>query len=202
MGCALALGWFVVRLQGPDGACSRAVTFGGQGIGHFREVVRAYRRLGLEAHARRAEPLTWPAVWEGVPAYVRTELEPLVDAEEEPLASLRSPERWTSERRFWGTRSVCASAVGLLVATPRGLLWAASEPRLRPEGLTFGVNVTVVRPDRVVDAAIGTRGSVGVLRLSSGGPPNPHEMKVPFDPEDIDSAKRIVDIVAGWRGAP
>jgi hypothetical protein len=118
-------------------------------MGHFRAVVRTYRRLGHEAPVESKVRLDWTNVWEGTPTYIRTELEPFVSETERPLAMLRTPERWTAERRWWGRRPLCASAAGLLVATSRGLLWAASEPRTTPDGLSFGVNVAVVRPERV-----------------------------------------------------
>ena len=201
LGSALTLGWFVVRFGGPQGAASCAVTFSSSGIAHFRELVRVYRHLGRRARAPRRGAFEWPSVWEVVPAYLRSELEPLTDAGEPPLAVLRSPERWTSEKGFWSTRAVCVCAAGLLVATPLGLLWAASEPSLRPGGYGFGVNVTVVPPDRVLEAAIGTRGTLGVLRLRVGSGAAPHELEVPFDPDDVRSAETVVQLVRCWRGA-
>jgi hypothetical protein len=177
------------------------VLFSAHGIPHFRAVVRTYRGLGGEARVASQTRLNWQMVWDGVPAYLRTELEPLTDQGERPLAVLRSPERWTTEKRLWRSRPVCASAAGLLVVTPRGLLWAASEPRMRPEGLSFGVNVTVVRPDRVKNAAIGTRGTIGVLRLQAGDGPHPRELEVAFDGEDVDSAEEIVQLTSAWRGS-
>ena len=201
IGCALALGWFVVRFAGPRGPASCPVLFGGQGMEHFRAVVRAYRRLGRDERALSEARLDWPKVWHNVPTYIRTELEPLVEETERPLAMLRTPERWTAEKRWWGRRPVCASASGLLVATSRGLLWAASEPRPRPEGLSFGVNVTVVRPDRVRGAAIASRESMGVLRLRAGGKEASYDLEVPFDGEDVALAQEIVHLASAW-GAP
>jgi len=201
IGCALALGWVVVRFAGPRGPASCPVLFGGQGMEHFRAVVRAYRRLGRDERALSEARLDWPKVWHNVPTYIRTELEPLVEETERPLAMLRTPERWTAEKRWWGRRPVCASASGLLVATSRGLLWAASEPRPRPEGLSFGVNVTVVRPDRVRGAAIASRESMGVLRLRAGGKEASYDLEVPFDGEDVALAQEIVHLASAW-GAP
>ena len=200
IGCALALGWFVIRFSGPQGSGTCPVLFGGQGMDHFRAVVRAYRGLGGELRVGGAPSLDWPDVWKGVPPYLRTELEPLIDQRERPLAVLRSPERWTTEIRLWRRRPVCSSAAGLLVATSRGLLWAASEPRIKPEGLSFGVNVTVVRPERVSDAAILTREGIGVLRLQAGDRPKPHTMEVLLDVEDVASAEEVVRLARAWRG--
>jgi hypothetical protein len=201
IGCALALGWFVVRYAGSQGPGSCPVTFGSPGICHFREVVRAYRRLAGHAHVPSDAGLEWPAVWEGVPAYIRSEVEPLTEPPEPALAVLRSPERWTFEKRLLGTRPVCVSAPGLLVVTSRGLLHAASEPRLRPGGLRCGVNVTVVRPNRVREASIGTRGDIGFLRLRAGEPKATHELDVPFDPADVAVAEEIVHLARAWRDA-
>ena len=200
IGRALALGWFVVRFPGPQGAGSCPVLFGGQGMDHFRAVVRVYRRLGPVERVAAEAGLDWPEVWDGVPAYLRAELEPLIEEGERPLTVLRSPERWTTEKRLWRSRPLCASAAGLLVATSRGLLWAASEPRLRPGGLSFGVNLTVVRTGRVQDAVIGTRGTVGVLRLQAGDGLHPHDLEVPFAAEDVRSAEEIVRLTRAWRG--
>jgi hypothetical protein len=199
IGCALALGWFVVRYAGPRGPASCPVLFRGQGIEHFRAVVRAYRRRGREERAPSDARLGWPKVWQNVPTYIRTELEPLLEETEQPLAVLRTPERWTEEKRWWSRRPVCASAAGLLVATSHGLLWAASEPRATPDGFSFGVNVTVVRPELVRGAAIGSRESMGVLRLTAGGREAPHDLEVPFDGEDVASAEEIVRLVRAWR---
>jgi hypothetical protein len=112
---------------------------------------------------------------------------------------LRTPERWTAEKRWWRRRPVCACAPGLLVATSRGLLWAAGEPRTMPDALSFGVNVTVVRPERVRSAAIGSRESIGVLRLKAGGKEASHELEVPFGGEDVGSAEKIVHLARAWR---
>jgi hypothetical protein len=197
IGCALALGWFVIRFSGTRDACP--VVFAGLGMRHFRAIVRTYRILGHEERLCDKASLDWPSVWEGVPAYLRTEVEPLTEETEQPFAVLRSPERWTTEKRLWRSRPVCASAPGLLVASSRGLLWAASEPRPTPSGISFGVNVTVVRPDRMLGAAIGTRGAFGVLRLHAGAGPEPHELEVPFDGEDIAAAEEIVQMARAWR---
>jgi len=200
IGCALALGWFVVHDSGSESAGSCPVLFASRGMDHFRAMVRVYRGPGCEERVGSAAGLDWPRIWEGVPAYLRTELEPLTEEKEQPLAALRSPERWTTERRMWWSRPVCASAAGLLVATSRGLLWAVSEPPLAPDAQSFGVNVTVVRPDRVREAAIETRGAIGVLRLRAGDRPARHELEVPFDGEDVASAEEIVHLVRAWRG--
>jgi hypothetical protein len=199
IGAALALGWFVVRFAGPRGPASCPVLFGGQGMEHFRAVVRAYRRLGREERVESEALLDWPKVWESVPTYIRTELEPLVEETERPLAVLRTPERWTAEKQWWRQRPICASAAGLLIATSRGLLWAASEPRTTPGGVSFGVNVTAVRPERVRDATIGSRKSSGVLRLKAGGKEASHELEVPLGGDDVTSAEEFVHLARAWR---
>jgi hypothetical protein len=199
IGCALALGWFVVRFAGPRGPASCPVLFGGQGMEHFRAVVRAYRRLGPPERVESEARLDWPRVWQNVPNYIRAELEPLVEEKERPLAMLRTPERWTAEKRWWRERPVCASAAGLLVATSHGLVWAASEPRTTPAGLSFGVNVTVVHRERVRGAAIGSQESMGVLRLKAGGREASQDLEVPFGGDDVASAEEIVHLARAWR---
>ena len=200
IGCALTLGWFVVRFEGPEGERSCPVLFSSHGMDHFRAVVRAYRGRDVAERSGGVPAPNWPEVWKGVPAYLRTELEPLLEKDERPLTVLRSPERWTTEKHLWRTRSICASSAGLLIATARGLLWAASEPRLRPEGLSFGVNVTVVRPGRVRGAAIQTRGGIGLLRVRAGEGTDPHELEVPFEAKDVYAAEDIVHLARAWRG--
>ncbi len=199
IGCALSLGWFVIRFAGPHGPASCPVLFRGQGMEHFRALVRTYRRRVGEKSDLSEARLDWPRVWENVPIYIRSELEPLVEETERPLSVLRTPELWTAEKRWWGRRPVCASAPGLLVATSRGLLWAASEPRTTPAGLSFGVNVTVVRPERVRGAAIGSRESLGLLRLRVGGGEAFDGLDVAFDGADLASAEEIVHRARAWR---
>lgn len=200
IGCALALGWFVVRFSGPERRGTCPVLFSGQGMDHFRAAVRAYRGHDIEERAAGEPRLAWPDVWFGVPAYLRTELEALLAQGEPPLAVLRSPERWTTEKRLWRSRSICASSAGLLIATPRGLLWAASEPRMRPDALSFGVNVTVVHRRRVRGASIGTRAGSGVLRVCVGEGWDPYEFEVPFEGKDVRAAENIVHMARTWRG--
>lgn len=200
IGCALALGWFVVRYTEGRGARSCPVLFRSQGLDHFREIVRAYRRLGRPGRGQGGGRLGWPAVWEGVPGYVRSEVEPLLEEAERPLAVLHTPERWTTAKRWWRERTVCACASGLLVVTSHGLLWAASEPRPRPDGFSFGVDVTVVRPERLREATVASRASLGVLRLKLGDGDAPHAIEVPFDLGDVASAEEIVRLARMWQG--
>jgi hypothetical protein len=200
LGSALLFGWLVVRGGGPRGPSRHTVTFNARGMDPFRALVRAYRRLGPERGAGSEAASAGEDVWEGVPAWLRSEIEPLLEPGERPLAVVRSPERWTSQRRRWRTRPACASATGLLIATPRGLLRAASELRRRPGDLAFGVNVTVVRADRLSQAAIEARDGLGALRLAAGEGPGSHELEVLFDAGDAPGAERILRLVRAWGG--
>lgn len=202
IGCALALGWFVVRFYGPRGVASCPVLFRGQGIDHFRAVVRAYRLLGRGEPTPGPARLGWPEVWRDVPVFLRREMEPLVEETERPLALLRTPERWLAGEGWRRRRAVCASAPGLLVATSRGLLWAESEPRPKPDSLSFGVDVTVVRPERVRGAAIGNLDGLGVVRVRAGDRQAPRELRVLFEGGDVGSAKEIVDLARAWGSRP
>ena len=202
IGCALLAGWLVIHVRGSEGAESHVVPFRSQGMRHFRAVVRAFRVGSLRPGPNPGPEREWTEVWAGVPAYLRSELEPLLEEGERPLAILRSPERWTGERRLWRSRSRCDSAPGLLVATRGGLLWAASEPRTRPEGLAFGVNVTVARAERVAWAAIGEAGGLGVLRLQVGPGPSAHELEVRFEGQDVVAAEDFVQLVHHWSDRP
>jgi hypothetical protein len=124
-------------------------------------------------------------------------VQPLVDEGERPHAVLRTPETWTAEKRWWGHRPACASSPGLLVATSRGLLWATSEPRQKPDGLSFGVNVTIVRPELVRRAAIGGREGMRVLRVQAGDGPSGRELEVPFG-DDLAAAEEVVRLAMAW----
>ena len=205
IGCALALGWFVVRFGGPQAGGSRTVLFGNIGARHFREIVNIYRR-SLSAPADLPAGIRWPSVWTGVPPYLQSELEPLIEPDERPLAVLRSPERWARRKRLFRHEPVCVAPAGLLLVTSLGVLWAVSEPRLTPDLVSFGVNVTVARWDRLLDAGIGSRvlheTTLGLLRFRVGARCQPLELEVPFDARDIHAAEDIVQLVAAWRGRP
>jgi len=205
IGCALALGWFVVRFGDPQAEGSRTVLFGNLGARHFREIVNIYRR-SRSAPAERAAGTQWSQVWAGVPPYLLSELEPLIEPDERPLAVLHSPERWTRRKRLFRHRPVCVAPAGLLLVTSLGVLWAVSEPRLTPDLVSFGVNVTVARWDQVLDAGIGTRvvheAAMGVLRFLVGARRAPLELEVPFDAREVHAAEDIVQLVAAWRGRP
>jgi hypothetical protein len=203
IGSALTLGWFVVRFSTPEGAASRPVLFNAQGMPFFRSIVRAYLQPAAAEWAAAAPALDWPGVWQDTPPYLTRELAPLTRETDPPLAVLRTPERWVSEQRRWRRRAVCASAPGLLVATSLGLLWAASEPRMEPDGLSFGVNVTAVRAGRVAGAAISTRETrVPLLRARAGDLRTAVELEVPFDRDDMGSAEEVVRQVAAWGSRP
>jgi hypothetical protein len=199
LGSALLFGWLVVRHAESGHPRRHTVPFNSRGMDHFRAVVRAYRRLGQQGSADSEAGLGWSDVWKDTPAYLRSEVEPLIDGSERPLAVVRSPERWEREKG-WRRASTCGSPAGLLVATTRGALWAASEPRRRPEDLAFGVNVTVVRPDRLSGASIATRVGLGALRLRAGEGAGSHELEVLFDTGDPSGAEKILRLVRAWRG--
>jgi hypothetical protein len=204
IGSALTLAWFVVRYAGPGGPAACPVLFSAHGLDHFRSIVRAHLDRGPRAPAPGPPALDWPGVLRETPAYLSSELAPVTRETDPPLAVLRTAERWAGERRPWGGGAVCLLAAGLLAATPLGLLWAASETRTRPDGLSFGVNVTAVRSDRVASACISSRAvhgtAVPVLRVRAGDGPAATELEVPFDERDLASAESIVHLASSWRG--
>lgn len=201
-GSALTLAWFVVRFAGPSGPAACSVLFSVHGLEHFRSIVRGYLAHGREERLPAALALDWPSVWTDTPAFLRSELEPLTLETERPLAVLHTAERWAGGGRRRG-RPACLAAAGLLAATPCGLLWAVSEPRARPDGLSFGVNVTAVRSDRVAGASITTRTVHGetspVLRVRAGDEPALTELEVRFDERERPSAESIVHLASSWR---
>jgi len=90
----------------------------------------------------------------------------------------------------------------VLVATAQAILWAASEPRRAPDALAFGVNVTVVRPDRVVDVRVRpgreAESVAAVLQLTAGAGRSLRLLEIPFDPEDAEAARQVVRLAAAW----
>jgi hypothetical protein len=200
LGSALLFGWLVVRRGGRRGPSRHTVTFNARGMDPFRALVRTYWGLALERGAGSEAALAGEDVWDGVPAFLRSEVEPLLEPRERPLAVLRSPERWTSEKGQWRTGPACVSATGLLIATPSGILRAASEPPRRPGDLAFGVNVTIVRAGRLAEATIEARDDLGALRLVAGEGRGSHEVEVLFDAGDAGEAEEIRRVVRAWRG--
>jgi hypothetical protein len=202
IGGALVLAWFVVRFSGPAGPAACPIVFSAHGLDHFRVVVRASLDGGPSVRAPAPPALDWPGVLRETPAFLRSELEPVTRGAEPPLAVLRTPERWARAGRR--REAVRLSAGGLLAVTPRGLLWAASEARTRPDGLSFGVNITAVRSDRVAGASVSSRAVQGtvlpVLRVHAGDNPAGTEVEVPFDEGDLASAESIARLVSSWRG--
>ena len=200
LGCALAMGWFVVHHAAPR-AATCPILFGAHGSTHFRSVVRAY--LGQTGKQPDRETSGgWSAAWEGVAPYLRAEAEPLLDGATGPLAVVRVSERWSQQRRLWRWVPVCVSAPGVLVATAQAIVWAASEPRRAPDALAFGVNVTVVRPDRVVDVRVRpgreAESVAAVLQLTAGAGRSLRLLEIPFDPEDAEAARQVVRLAAAW----
>jgi hypothetical protein len=204
IGGALTLAWFVVRFSGPQGPAARAVLFSTHGLDHFRSIVRAYLARSPSVPVPGPPALDWPGVLRETPTFLRSELAPLTRDADPPLALLRSAERWTDRRRPWGRGALCLSAAGLLAATPLGLLWAVSEARTRPDHLSFGVNVTAVRADRVASASISSRAThgtpVSVLRVRAGDTSAATDLEVPFDEPDLASAESIAHLASSWRG--
>jgi len=204
IGSALALAWFVVHFVGPAGPAACSVLFSANGLDHFRAVVRGYLAQGRPPHPPEASSLDWSSTWSEAPAFLRSELAPLARETPPPLAALPTPERWSAGGRSGRGRTACLSAAGVLAATPLGLLWAASEARTRPDGLSFGVNVTAVRRDRVADASVSTRPVHGtalpVLLVKAGEAPDATELVVPFGEHDRGSAETIVHLASAWRG--
>jgi hypothetical protein len=204
IGSALTLAWFAVRFAGPEGPGACPVLFSPHGLDHFRSIVRGY--LSHEREEGSATlALERPGVWRDTPAFLRGEVAPLTRATDPPLAVLHTAERWARGRPP-RSRPARLSAAGLLAATPLGLLWAVSEPRTRPDGLSFGVNVTAVRSDRVADASITCRAVHGttltVLRVRVGDEPVTTEMEVPIDERDRPSAEKLVRPATSWRSGP
>jgi hypothetical protein len=159
LGGALVLSWLAIWYA--DGAAIRSSTvlFGGSGRHHFEAVVRVFRRLTSPAVVDSRPPLSCNGMWRSAPAYLADAIAPLLLEDEEISCCARWEETWRSSRRGWRAVPVCTSSPGLICTSQAGVLLALSESRLRPNLLSFGVNLVSV-----------PWGALGTVSLDSGEP--------------------------------
>lgn len=142
VGEALTLGWFVVRFAAAGRLASETVFFQSSGINLFRDAVRVWRRNGVSVAAHDLSSSDRRGIWDHVPAYLRTQVEPLILEGEDPQAVLTMDETWSPATAH--RLPTCLSAVALCIASNRGCLLVQSERPPRPGILVFAVNVTCV----------------------------------------------------------
>lgn len=145
LGSALVLGWLAIRFAADNTLRSVVVLFGTSGTHHFEALVRAQRRLAAPWVAMGAESVPRAELWRSTLPYLGAAVEPLLLDDEQIVCALHWHEAWRSVRSRWTTTQACTSTPGLLLASRLGVLWVASEPRVRPNVLSFGVNATSIR---------------------------------------------------------
>lgn len=151
LGEALTLGWLVLRFAGEGVLMTESAAFHASGIAHFRAALRAFRMASPGMAHSFAEPSPLP-VLPRMPAYLRSELEPLLLPGERPCLAIESQETWVTA----GTRRTrrCVSPSLAFMVTDRAVLWAENERPLRPKTLAFGVSVACVDRRRVTEARL------------------------------------------------
>ena len=144
LGAALLLGWLRVCYVDAGQVTSTVVTFSTTGSHHFEAVVRAYRALTARQTTQEGGAMSSADVWRSTPPYLRSAIEPLLLDDEFVIGTVQGRETWRSHKRGWSTIRSCPSTPGLLLLSRVGLLWASSEPRMRPDMLSYGVDVTSI----------------------------------------------------------
>jgi hypothetical protein len=187
LGTAHLLGWFSVQFAA-DGQLSRiSMLFRSVGIEHFAAAVREYRIADWpQRQSDTNEPAgRWKPIWQRVPLPQAGAMKPVVTPGERPAAVIRTSQTWGVRRRLWKETPVCLACDGVLIATDRGLLYAADEPEISPDMRSYGVNVSCV-PRRAIAAAsirqdVQHRKALGILRLELGRGGISAALDVPFD---------------------
>jgi hypothetical protein len=95
LGEALTLGWLAIQFAANRQLASAIVFFQSSGIEHFRELVRRWlRRLApVSSHRRPAED--WCRALAKSPAYLTSQMGPLLDATDNPLV-VSASEAWSA----------------------------------------------------------------------------------------------------------
>jgi len=204
LGAALLLGWLRVCYVDAGQVTSTVVTFSTTGSQHFEAVVRAYRRLAARETAQDESPIASADLWRSTTPYLRTATEPLLLDDEPVLHAVNWRESWQSRRRGWSRVRSSASTPGLLLLTRQGLLWASSEPRVRPDMLSYGVNVMSVNWQalRSVSAEHAeTSGAAARLRLVLERLGVSTHIEIPLDDDADQAADAAVDMMERLRAS-
>jgi hypothetical protein len=151
LGEALTLGWFVVRFNHQGHADSETVIFSSSGIPHLRAVVGVWRSRAHPGHANGAAAESWKQVWSDTPAFLLTQLAPLVREGERLRAALWGAETWSAPVR---RRATCLSTQTLCAVTDDGVLLVRSESPPERGTLVFGVQATCLDRRAVSGASV------------------------------------------------
>jgi hypothetical protein len=207
LGNALIMGWFVIRFAGTDGISSTSLLYTATGQEHFETVVRQYRRMiKLRWNREELKAIRWKDVWLNTQRIQRDMLKSIVLERELPLLAVRSSEVWGGIKRRWKKRPVCLAAEGILIFTNLGILYAVDEPPIRPEILSFGVNLTCVPFEAMKGAVLFEKTIHGnrfyLLSLEIGRDLVSFDLEVPFNKDSYEAASNLVcyvtqDVPAG-----
>ena len=204
LGAALLLGWLRVCYVDADQVTSAVVTFSTTGSQHFEAVVRAYRRLTARETTQDGSPIPSAELWRSTPPYLRSATEPLLLPDEPVIHAVNWRESWRSRKRGWSRVRSCASTPGLLLLTRAGLLWASSEPRVRPDLVSYGVNVTSINWQALRSATVeqtSTRGVAARLRLALKRQGVTTHIEIPLDDDAGQAASAAVDMMERLRAS-
>jgi hypothetical protein len=202
LGAALLLGWLKICFVDGGPVTSTVVTFSTTGSHHFEAVVRAYRELTALQMIQKEVAIPHANVWHSTPPFLRSATEPLLLNDEPVIHAVNWRESWRSRKRGWFTLRSCASTPGLLMLTRAGLLWASSEPRVRPDVMSFGVNVTTINWQAIRSASLehaAKDGTAARLRLGLEQQGISMCLEIPFDDEADQAADAAVDILESLR---
>jgi hypothetical protein len=171
LGEALTLGWLVFRYAAAGAVASETVFFQSTGIDLFRMAIRIVRgRETLAVPAPAADAERHPSLAQA-PAYLRSQLLPVLLEGERVQAVVHTVQQWRTAR---GRRPSCIIPDQLCVVSEQSLVIAESERPHRPGALAFAVRTTCV-DRRVVRRAAVAHGAdypdLGalVLELACGG---------------------------------
>ena len=199
LGAALLLGWLRIRHVDGVHVTSTLVTFSTTGTIHFEAVVRTYRALTAVQISGAGVAMPSAEVWRATAPFLRSATEPLLLRDEPVLLAVHWAESWRPRKGGWRTLPSCVSTPGLLLIGRAGLLWACSEPRLRPDLLTFGVNVTSINWRALQSASVERgdgKGGAVCLRLILERDGVVGDLEIPVGPDAdwaVDDALRALE---------
>ena len=202
LGAALLLGWLRIHYVDDRQVISTIVTFTTTGSHHFEAVVRAYRALTTRQSTHPGGAISSAGTWRSTPPYLRSATEPLLLDDEPIIHAVNWSESWRSRGRGWSRVRSCASTPGLFLLTHAGLLWASSEPRVRPDIMSFGVNATTINWQALRSASLDRAaedGEAARLRLELEQEGISMCLEIPFDDEADQATDAAVVILERLR---
>ena len=197
LGSSFCLGWFAVSFAGQARAAYESVLFRAVRRDRFAAAIRQYRSNA--AQSRPWNPAQPGPGWEKVWGQDRSQAErigELLVPNEHPIGALHTSEQWAEQRSFWKRKWSCSSREGLLLATDMGVFQVARETYDRPVTWNIGMNVVYAPLQAVRSATIFGRALFGKrlhhVQVTLGIRDVTTCLEVPFDDNDIDAAKDLV----------